>query len=206
MIITTLKDTLADNWSVITIFLVTMITLRIFYFHNHRQKVSLYREFFNILAIVYVFLLFQLLTKVELNSGSGVNIIPFKEIMRYELGSRLFIFNVLGNIAVFIPFGFFVADYVKAKNISPVLIISTIVSATVEFVQLEIGRSFDIDDIILNVIGGILGYLLYVALKSIKSHLPNVFQKDGIYNLICAIIIVLFIVYLLNSIGVIAIP
>ena len=206
MIITTLKDTLADNWSVITIFLVTMITLRIFYFHNHRQKVSLYREFFNILAIVYVFLLFQLLTKVELNSGSGVNIIPFKEIMRYELGSRLFIFNVLGNIAVFIPFGFFVADYVKAKNIGPVLIISTIVSATVEFVQLEIGRSFDIDDIILNVIGGILGYLLYVALKSIKSHLPNMFQKDGIYNLICAIIIVLFIVYLLNSIGVIAIP
>ena len=206
MIITALKDTLADNWSVITIFLVTMITLRIFYFHNHRQKVSLYREFFNILAIVYVFLLFQLLTKVELNSGSGINIIPFKEIMRYELGSRLFIFNVLGNIAVFIPFGFFVADYVKAKNIGPVLIISTIVSATVEFVQLEIGRSFDIDDIILNVIGGILGYLLYVALKSIKSHLPNMFQKDGIYNLICAIIIVLFIVYLLNSIGVIAIP
>ena len=206
MIISTIKDTIIDNWPVITIFLVTMITLRVFYFRNHRQKVSIYREFFNILAIIYIFLMFQLLTKVELNSGSGMNLIPFKEIMRYEFGSRLFITNVLGNIVIFIPFGFFVADYVKAKNVGPALIISTIVSVTVEFVQLNIGRSFDIDDIILNVIGGLIGYYLFACLKSIKNHLPKMFQSEGLYNLICAIIIVLFIVYLLSVAGVIRIP
>ena len=180
MILQTIRETLQDNWPVIMIFLVTMISLRFFYFQNNRQKTSLYREFFNIIAIIYIFLLFQLLTQVELNSGSGVNLVPFTEIARYAFGSKLFYYNVIGNILVFIPFGFFVADYIKSKNIIPVVIISAIVSITVEFVQLKIGRSFDIDDCILNLIGGIIGYFIYVGFVAIKKHLPKVFQKDGI--------------------------
>ena len=49
-----------------------------------------------------------------------------------------------------------------------------------EFVQLNIGRSFDVDDIILNVLGGIIGYLLYIGLTAIHNHLPKVLQKEGI--------------------------
>ena len=186
------------------IFLVTMISLRFFYWHSHREKMSLYKEFFNILAIIYIFLLFQLLTNVELNNSSGFNIIPFTEILRYKVGSKLFYYNVIGNILVFIPFGYFVADYIKSKNIVPAAIISAIVSFTVEFVQLNIGRSFDIDDIILNVCGGIVGYLVYIALQAIKGHLPRIFQRDGLYNFICLIIIALIILYILQSMGVLA--
>ena len=187
------------------IFLVTMISLRFFYWRTHREKMSLYKEFFNILAVIYIFLLFQLLTKVELNRGSGINLIPFTEILRYEFGSRLFYYNVVGNILVFIPFGYFIADYIKSKNIFPALIISGIVSATVEFVQLNIGRAFDIDDIILNVLGGVIGYLLYIAFVAVKNHLPRIFQKDGIYNFICLVIILLIILYILKTLGVVRI-
>lgn len=201
----TIKATINDNWPVITIFLVTMVSLRFFYYRTHREKMSLYREFFNILAIIYIFLLFQLLTKVELNHGSGYNLIPFAEIIRYEFGSHLFYYNVIGNIMVFIPFGYFIADYIKSKNIVPALIISAVVSTTVEFVQINIGRSFDVDDIILNILGGIIGYLLYIAFQAIKSHLPKVFQRDGIYNFICLIIIILIIIYILSSLGVVKI-
>ena len=195
--------TLNDNWPVIMIFLVTMISLRFFYYHTHRDKMCLYKEFFSILAIIYIFLLFQLLTNVELNHTSGFNIVPFAEIMRYDFGSRLFYYNVIGNIVVFIPFGYFIADYIKSKNIFPALIISGIVSATVEFVQLNIGRSFDIDDIILNILGGIIGYLLYIAFQAIKNHLPRFFQRDGLYNFICLVLIALIIWYILTSLGVI---
>jgi len=202
MVLETIKNTMRSNWSVIVIFLITMIALRYFYIRNHRERVSLYKEFLNILAIVYIFLLFQLLTNVELNTTSSYNIIPFTEILRYPIGSELFYYNVIGNIIIFIPFGFFIADYVKAKNLWPALISSLIVSTTVEFVQINIGRSFDVDDIILNVVGGIIGYLLYIGLTAIKNHLPKFFQKDGLYNLFCLILLILILVYVLRIMGV----
>lgn len=201
MILETIKTTINDNWPVIVIFLITMISLRFFYFKNSREKYVLYKEVFSVFAIIYIFLLFQLLTKVELNHGSGFNIIPFTEILRYEVGSKLFYYNVIGNILIFVPFGYFIADYVKSKNIFPALFISGIVSVTVEFVQLNIGRSFDIDDIILNIIGGIIGYLIYIAWQAVKSHLPKFLQSNWLYNLICLIIIFLIILYFLKSMG-----
>ena len=202
MIWNTVKIIFNANCPVLILFLEIVVYLRFFNLKNHREKSGLYKEFFNIIAIIYIFLLFQLLTNVELNRGSGYNIVPFTEILRYEIGSKLFYYNVIGNIVVFMPFGYIVASYVKSKNIWPSMIISLIVSTTVEFVQLNIGRSFDIDDIILNVLGGIFGYLLYVGLSAIKKHLPKVFQGEAIYNIICLIIIGLIVIYLLRVMGV----
>lgn len=199
----TIKTTLNDNWPVLTIFLVTMISLRFFYYRHNREKMYLYKELFNVLSIIYIFLLFQLLTKVELNTSSGVNLVPFAEIIRYEFGSKLFYYNVIGNIILFMPFGYCIADYVKSKNIFPALIISAIVSTTVEVIQLKIGRSFDIDDIILNVLGGIVGYLVYIAWEAIKSHLPRIFRSDGLYNFLALIVIVIIIWYILVSLKVV---
>lgn len=202
MILNTIKDVLSDNWPILVIFLVTMITIRFFYLRSHRERLCFYKEFLTVLGYIYIFLLFQLLTRVELNSGGGYNLVPFTEILRYEFGSKLFVYNVLGNIAIFVPFGFIVAEYIKPKTIMPPLFISLIVSSTVEFVQLNIGRSFDIDDILLNILGCIVGYLLYVGLTAIKNHLPKIFQKDGIYNLFCLVLIVLIVIYILRAMGV----
>ena len=88
MFLNTIKSILSDNWPVLVIFIITMILVRFFYFRNHREKLSFYKEFMMIISICYIFLLFQLLTKVKMNEGSGYNIIPFQEIMRYEFGSR----------------------------------------------------------------------------------------------------------------------
>ena len=71
-----------------------------------------------------------------------------------------------------------------------------------EFVQLNIGRSFDVDDILLNVLGGLLGYLLYIGCSAIYKHLPGVLKNDGLYNIICLIIIVIMVLYLLSVMGV----
>lgn len=53
--------------------------MRFFYLRTHREKVYFYKEFFGIISIVYLFLLFQLLTKVELNEGSGYNLVPLQK-------------------------------------------------------------------------------------------------------------------------------
>lgn len=202
MFLNTIESILSDNWPILIIFIITLVLVRFFYLRTHHEKISFYKEFLMIISICYIFLLFQLLTKVEMNSNSGFNIIPFQEIFRYEIGSKLFIFNVVGNIMAFVLFGLIVSSYIKPKTVMPPLIISLLVSITVEFVQLNIGRSFDVDDIILNVTGGLIGFLLYIGLSAIKNHLPKIFQRDGIYNLICLILIVLIILYILNVVGV----
>lgn len=180
------------------IFIVVICTVRISYIRSTNQKIILHNEIFNLLFIIYVLLLFELLTGTENSYGSGINIIPFKEIMRYEFGSKMFIYNVLGNILIFVPFGYFISRYVKPKKILPIIVDALITSVTVETVQLKIGRSFDIDDIILNIAGAIIGYFVYIAFDAIYKHLPKILQKDFIYDVISLIILTMFILYAAN--------
>ena len=195
MIVDTLTSAIMDVWPMVVIFLVVLIAIRTTYIRINHERFVFYREFWNLVFVIYALLLFQLLTSTEMNTNSGLNIVPFTEIFRYKMGSKLFMINVVGNILIFVPFGYFVSGYVKASKVSHILFISLLTSLTVELVQLQIGRSFDIDDIMLNVAGSIIGFLLFIGLTAIKKHLPRIFQSDMFYNLICIIVFVLAFVY-----------
>lgn len=202
MVIQLLTDAIKDIWPMLTIFLVVIISIRLMYIHNTSEKFVFYKEFFNMLFIIYALILFQLLTNTEINISSGINIVPFTEILRYEVGSTQFYLNVIGNILVFLPFGYFVSSYIKATRVSHILLITLITSFTIEFVQHYIGRSFDIDDILLNVVGAIIGFLLYIGFTAIKKHLPKFFRSDLFYNIICIILMVIAAVYYFQIMGI----
>ncbi len=180
------------------IFIVVIASVRLSYLKSNGKKLVIHEEIFNLLFIIYVLLLFELLTGTENSLGSGINYIPFKEIMRYKFMSKMFIYNVLGNVLIFVPFGYFISRYIKPKKITPIAIDAIITSVTVETVQLKIGRSFDIDDVILNLVGAIVGYFVYVAIEAIIRHLPKFLQKDFIYDIISIIILIIFILYAAN--------
>ena len=201
MIVDTLTSAIMDVWPMVVIFLVVLIAIRTTYIRINHERFVFYREFWNLVFVIYALLLFQLLTSTEMNTNSGLNIVPFTEIFRYKMGSKLFMINVVGNILIFVPFGYFVSGYVKASKVSHILFISLLTSLTVELVQLQIGRSFDIDDIMLKVEGSIIGFLLFIGLTAIKKHLPRIFQSDMFYNLICIIVFVLAFVYFTRMIG-----
>ncbi len=194
MIENTVVKTLNSIWPMLTIFLVIIISVRIAYLFINHEKFVFYKEFLALLFIIYGLMLFELVTNRDLG-GRGINLIPFKEILRYDYKSELFQYNVIGNLVMFVPFGYFVANYIKAKKVSHIFVLTAIASLTIELVQLQIGRAFDIDDVLLNIAGGICGFLIYIGLNAIKKHLPNVFQKDGFYNILCGILI-LIIAYL----------
>ena len=198
MFLDTLNKTILNIWPQLTIFIVVLVTVRIFALKNSSKKISFHEEFLNLLFIVYILLLFELLTGTENNSGTGINLVPFSEIFRYPVGSKMFIYNTLGNILLFVPYGYFVTRYINGKSLYQIFIISFITSLTVEILQVKLGRSFDVDDIILNVIGGMIGYFIYVALNAIRTHLPKFLQKDFIYNIICFIILIVIVLYLYN--------
>jgi len=190
-------------WPMLVVFIIAIVLLRFFYLQNHRERFYFHKEFCYLLAIVYIWMLFEILTMSELSSTGGMNLTPFSEILRYEFGTKMFNYNVLGNIIIFIPFGYLIGVYVKPKKIWPVLITTLITSGVVEFVQLKIGRSFDIDDIILNIIGGIIGYLLYIGWSAISRRLPDFLKSNLVKNILCIVIILLFGIYVFGYWGVI---
>ena len=104
------------------------------------------------------------------------NLEPFKEIIRFikyrhVVGYSAFVINVIGNVVAFMPFGFFIPHIaVKRTGCIKVLSLTFIFTLSVETIQLvsKLGR-FDIDDIILNTLGGILGYILYLIYRKIRS-------------------------------------
>jgi glycopeptide antibiotics resistance protein len=59
-----------------------------------------------------------------------------------------------------------------------------------------IGRVFDIDDIILNLLGGYLGFLVYYLFCKFWEKLPSVFKSELCLNIV-SIIILLFVIVLL---------
>ena len=203
MITSMFQKVMNNIWPMLVVFIVAIALIRFFYLQTHRERFCLHKELSYLFAIIYIWLLFEILTMTELNSTGGMNLVPFSEILRYKVGTKMFNYNVLGNIIIFLPFGYLVGEYVNPKKIWPILITTFVTSLAIEFVQLQIGRSFDIDDILLNVVGGLLGYLIYIGLSAISRHLPDFFKSDLFYNILRILVILLFGIYIFGYWGVI---
>lgn len=160
------------------------------------KKLFFIRNLKNLIYIVYCFALFQLVTTTDFESFSN-NFIPFKEIMRYKTTSVLFYRNVIGNIAIFLPFGFIITDMIREKakkcNILITAIITLLTSLTIETIQMFIGRSFDVDDIILNFLGGILGFIFYIITHKVYSYVPDKYKTNSSKLLATFLMIIIFI-------------
>ena len=192
-------DVINISWPTIVIVVTIISIMRITYIIKHDRKTfRLYQEILKLLFIVYLLVLFQLVTNQDL-IGGGTNLVPFKEIFRYEITSESFLKQVVGNILLFVPLGYFVTYYCNIKSIVGITIISLLSSTTIEIVQRFIGRSVDIDDVILNVFGGIIGYLLFKGLNKLEQKLPRGLRKKWFYNLLSMIIIVLISMYLTKT-------
>ena len=195
-------DIIVDLWPILFLCIITTICLKVAYSLANHTKLELYKEMINLVFIAYVIMLFSLVTATDFSSFSN-NFVPFKEIFRYSFNSKLFYRNVIGNVAIFVPFGYYVNYYCKSKNITYSLLITLIVSTTIETIQLALGRSFDIDDIILNVLGGVVGYLLYIFSEFIFKKNSEKVKNSFLLNLICVLIIIILLVIILSLYGVV---
>lgn len=131
-----------------------------------------------VLFIIYILLLSYFLFfsegfgRVGGNSEYKSNLQLFKEIKRFityreTIGFKGFFINVIGNVLAFIPFGL-VLPFISPANrkLINISLLSFELTLCVEIVQylLKVGI-FDVDDILLNTIGGILGYLIFLICR-----------------------------------------
>jgi glycopeptide antibiotics resistance protein len=108
------------------------------------------------------------------------NLTLFRELSRYikyrdVVGIDYFLINVVGNVVVFMPFGFFVHSLNKKKctgifGFLSITAVGFLFSLAVETVQLvtKVG-CFDVDDLLLNTIGVALGVICYYICRWIMA-------------------------------------
>ncbi len=192
-------EILHNIWPMVFIFTVIIVTIRIAYIFHNKENFILHKELLMLCFIIYILLLYYIVTFQDNNYGMN-NFIPFREIFRYDITSKLFFRNVIGNVMLFVPFGMFVTHYVKNSKVYITIIISFLVSCAIEFAQMQIGRTADIDDVILNTLGGLLGYLLYKLGSKVAKKLPN-FMKEQVFLDVLCLVTILVIIYLAFRFG-----
>lgn len=117
------------------------------------------------------------------------NLKLFHELRRYlaykdQIGNIFFLINVVGNVVAFMPFGFLVPVLYREQRREAthnghyfrsflfVTMLGFLLSLGVETIQLitKVG-CFDVDDLMLNTLGVVLGYLIYYISKKIIGFL-----------------------------------
>lgn len=102
-----------------------------------------------------------------------VNLIPFIW-LRDGINYRIEIFESIFNVLMFVPFGFFLPlVFKKCRQFSTTLGIAFLFTLTVESTQFFIGRIADVDDIITNVLGALIGYGFFKCLNGLLKDLSG---------------------------------
>ncbi|MBQ6857301.1 MAG: VanZ family protein [Lachnospiraceae bacterium] len=145
------------------------------------MKKNRHRKHGFVLLILYLVLLTYYLFFAEAmgrTPGSrgeySYNLVLFKEIRRFImhrdiLGYRAVVLNIFGNVLAFMPFGFILPEVWDQLNRWHIItILGFLFSLLVETAQLisRVG-SFDVDDLLLNTIGALIGYFAFVIVKGV---------------------------------------
>lgn len=120
----------------------------------------------------------------QLGDEYRYNLTLFLEIRRFwyyreTVGLGWAAVNLFGNVVCFLPFGFFVPILLNRRvNLFEMAVYTFCFSLAIETLQLvlKIGV-FDVDDLFLNTLGGIVGYFLYVVLRGASHVLTARSQK-----------------------------
>ncbi|PQZ54173.1 hypothetical protein CQZ94_18295 [Bacillus sp. MYb209] len=107
--------------------------------------------------------------------GNRTNFIPFRTLKEYisNMNITSSFINIIGNIIPFIPLGFLIPIvFPIKKTFIKTMIICFIIIMLIENIQLftYLG-SMDIDDVILNQISCMIGYIFYLSYIKIKNRL-----------------------------------
>lgn len=148
-----------------------------------KKERTIIRIVASVLFVIYISYLFYLTffshVYGRIYLHRSINFIPFKTIMIFLLSSfnvKSVMINILGNIYAFVPMGFLLPftnkNFFGYKN---VILTVLFVSVMIELLQYlgGVGVS-DVDDMILNLFGGIFGYILSrLVLKQCNGAHPN---------------------------------
>ncbi|NYG07481.1 glycopeptide antibiotics resistance protein [Phycicoccus badiiscoriae] len=138
---------------------------------TRRRKVKS-AAIFAAFALYAAFLLKLLLFSRVPGSERSINLVPFASIAAYASShapgaARTGFANIVGNILIFISLGFYASWLRHRATTARIMLIVASISVAVEVLQgiLGVGAS-DIDDVMLNSVGGFIGILALTLLTA----------------------------------------
>lgn len=129
-----------------------------------------------LLALTYLMFFSEMMGRTgNEQSDYAYNLELFKEIKRFyiyrkQLGMEAVMLNLAGNVVGFMPFGFFLPVVSRrGRYFVNACLLGFFLSLCIETTQLvfKVG-SFDVDDLLLNTIGGILGFITYKLVQKVR--------------------------------------
>ncbi len=133
-----------------------------------RQKLGWVLFILYLCLLSYFMFFSESFGRTDTDREYAYNLIPFKEITRFFryyriIGLQAFLINMVGNVAAFMPCGFFLPVVSRrSKRWQNTVVFSFAFSFMLETIQLvfKVG-SFDVDDMMLNTLGAALGFVCY---------------------------------------------
>jgi len=159
-----------------------------------RKRVQAFREIFiNIFAFYLILIISLTLFPMSIiwegvirEYHSNINLIPFLDILNYfqhtdfsfAFKAKFLAKNLLGNLLLLVPIGILIPTlWIRMRDFKKTVIIGASISLTIELMQFLLayiglgwGRATDIDDLILNTFGVMIGYAIYNKLFVSFSH------------------------------------
>ena len=150
-------------------------------------------------------------------STERLNLVPFRVLSEWLAHP----FNFFGNVLLFMPIGFFEVllhpGFSRKKQIGFTAATAALLSLFIEFAQLFNYRVSDVDDIILNTIGAVLGALLCILLQKLRfdetrvgrvllPRIPRTWRRHMRLNLFCIILVISIEVVLFTVNYIVTVP
>ncbi|MEE0419662.1 MAG: VanZ family protein [Lachnospiraceae bacterium] len=131
-----------------------------------------------LLALTYFLFFAESYGRAIQDRQYSYNLTPLKEIKRFwtyreSLGLMAVFLNLAGNVLAFVPFGAILPVlWNRTRGFIRIGVMTFEFSLLVETIQLvsKVG-SFDVDDLLLNTLGGILGYAAFVVCNYMRRKL-----------------------------------
>jgi glycopeptide antibiotics resistance protein len=187
--------------SLVDLYFNGILILVLIFFIVRKVRVITFLDLFVLIGfVIYLYVLHHMVTYIPISyyitqkyignpyiQSNLVNLVPFKTI--YETFTRpifamVTIIQIFGNALMLAPFSFSLLYLKMTERIKTAIVLTFLLSLGIEVIQFLLsfinsaflygegsGRSTDVDDIILNTIGGVIGSLFYILLKTVKKNI-----------------------------------
>lgn len=161
------------------------------------DKLNLYKEIITNLFVIYLFILIGVtifplrigstipyLSNMSILERYNINLIPFVDYYKNNISVKGVIRNVGGNLILLSPFIFYLCiKFEKLRSIKLCMLTSFLISLSIELIQLfmnilslSYGRSVHTEDLILNMLGGIIAW--YIFKYTYKGKFKDILNYD----------------------------
>lgn len=144
--------------------------------NNSINKINIFKCIGNLIFLVYIVAVLSITNVLYIKPSdftymhTALNLVPLVNTISDFMGNPQSVLRqVVLNIIFFMPFGFlFTMLYLKKdKKLLKVFVIALVFSTCIETTQFFVGRFMDVDDIIWNTSGAIIGSIIYFLINNL---------------------------------------